>query len=162
MSSSSRRDHRHPGSLFVALVLFSIASFPASAQTDPLLPCRQLSPVSSSPAPTYNSSTVDVQLVVGDHYWACPCGEVRHLVGDNEQRKIVGDSEQRKIVGDGEQRKIIGDNEQRKIVGDAAGLQCRRTPGCAGFTLIGTKIPGIKVVAQSGIRPAEAACIVPY
>ncbi len=71
------------------------------------------------PVPLYSPDSSDIQLLVGDHYWACPCGTPRRLVGDSEQRKIVGDSEQRKIVGDSEQRKIVGDSEQRKIVGDS-------------------------------------------
>ncbi len=79
-------------------------------------PCQLLGPVAGSPRP--NAGGSNVALAVGDHYWSCPCGKARKLVGDNERRALVGDSESRALVGDNEKRNIVGDNEQRNLVGD--------------------------------------------
>ncbi len=144
------------------------------------LACRQLGDVSQMSAPAFDASSANVNLIIGSHYWACPCGEPRKLVGDNEQRKLVGDSEQRNLVGDNEQRKLVGDNEQRKIVGgseqhqlvgdheqrtlvgDAGGVQCRSDASCGGFALIGVNIGGVKVIARSGSKPVVGSCVDPY
>lgn len=181
----NRRPGRFPAAAVLATVL-ALAVGPAPAQ--PALSCRQLGSVAGSPMPRYGD-TADIALIVGDHYWACPCGETRRLVGDNEQRRfagdsehrtlvgdneqrrfvgdnenrqLVGDNEQRRLVGDNEQRHLVGDNEHRTLVGDAGGLQCRKDPGCAGFTLLGAPAGPIQVVARGGLRPADASCIVPY
>ena len=95
--------------------MFCLASF-ERAMAQQTFSCQQLGPVAGSPRPSEGGS--NVALVVGDHYWSCPCGQARRLVGDNEQRALVGDSEQRALVGSNESRKIVGDNEQRNLVGD--------------------------------------------
>jgi hypothetical protein len=158
------------------------------ARADAPLACRQIGSVASMSTPVYNPDSADIQLLVGDHYWSCPCGTPRRLVGDSEQRKLVGDSEQRKLVGDSEQRKLVGDSEQRKLVGDSeqrklvgdseqrklvgsseqrklvgdsGSLQCLKAPGCAGFSVLGANIAGLKVAAHDGLRAASASCVIP-
>jgi hypothetical protein len=91
----------------------------ASAWAEQVLSCRLGNPVAGTPVPRFSPDTADISMIVGDHYWVCPCGEPRRLVGDTETRRLVGDSEQRKLVGDNEQRKLVGDSEQRKLVGDS-------------------------------------------
>ncbi len=101
--------------LAAVLCLLSLSSV-ERVMAQQTFPCQQLGPVAGSPRPSAGGS--DVALVVGDHYWSCPCGQARKLVGDNEQRALVGDNEQRALVGDNEKRNIVGDNEQRNLVGD--------------------------------------------
>jgi hypothetical protein len=179
------------------LFFLALSACATVALADAPLACRQIGSVASMSVPVYNPDSTDIQVLVGDHYWACPCGTPRRLVGDSEQRKLVGDSEQRKLVGDSEQRKLVGDSEQRKLVGDSeqrklvgdseqrklvgdseqrklvgdseqrklvgasGSLQCLKAPGCAGFTVLGANIAGLKVAAHDGLRSASAACVIP-
>jgi hypothetical protein len=153
--------------LFAVLLCLAVSYDVAQAQQS--LVCQQLGPVAGSPLPAIGNGA-NVSLAVGDHYWSCPCGETRKLVGDNEnrnltgdneQRRIVGDNENRALVGDNEQRRIVGDNEQRQLVGDAGGLQCRPEPQCGGFELIGANV-AIQVVTRNGLQPAKASCVPAY
>ena len=134
------------------LFFLALSACATVALADAPLACRQIGSVASMSVPVYNPDSTDIQVLVGDHYWACPCGTPRRLVGDSEQRKLVGDSEQRKLVGD---------SEQRKLVGASGSLQCLKAPGCAGFTVLGANIAGLKVAAHDGLRSASAACVIP-
>jgi len=191
-AAAAWREHKARHSYHnVAIVAFFCLAISASAvaQADPPLACRQLGAVGAMSTPAFDSGSTDINLQIGSHYWACPCGEARKLVGDNEQRKLVGDSEQRKLVGDSEQRKLVGDSEQRKLVGDseqrklvgdseqrklvgdseqrklvgdAGGIQCLRDASCDGFRLLGVNVSGVKVFSQRGAVPVTSQCVSPY
>lgn len=94
-----------------------IVSPPAHAQ-GVSLPCQPLADVKGSSPPAFDPFSPVAVLIIGERYWACPCGESRRLAGDTETRSIAGDTEQRRVVGDTEQRRVAGDTEQRRLAGD--------------------------------------------